>query len=115
MKLYTCSTHYDTSPPTDINPLILQLHEDGKILVLCARDGMVTRIRKRIKEPDYLKPFQEIDCYGLWDLTKDNYEDIVGHRALLNYTAVIFVGPERIDPSFKPLVNTILAEVKSIL
>jgi hypothetical protein len=115
MKLYTCSTHYDTSPPTDINPLILQLHEDGKILVLCAREGMVTRIRNRIKEPGYLNAFQEVDCYGWWDLTPENYDQIVGSKALLSYTAVILIGPERIDPSYKSLVDTVLAEVKSIL
>jgi len=115
MKIYSCSTHYDTSPPTDINPLILQLHEDGKILVLCAREGMVIRIRKRITESGYLKPFQEVHCYGWWDLTGENYENIVGSKALLSYTALVLVGPERIDPSYKPLVDTVLTEVKSIL
>lgn len=108
-RLFHCNTHYNTKPPTDINPLILERYKRSKILVFCARKGMLKRISKMISDLKYPYPDQKIMSCGWWEtdlfeITKGGEVDLI---KLLAYDVIIIVGRERIDKSFLPIVESI--------
>ncbi len=97
-KIYFCSTHYNTLPPVDINPLILRLYPTGQLLAICAREGMKLRIDKMTSSSTYQGP--KIDTIGAWELDK-------AYR-LSAYDAIVVIGKGRIDKQFLPTLNRLL-------
>jgi hypothetical protein len=103
-KLYYCDTNYNTNPPTDINPLILQLHhhKSDNILALCARETMIKRIEKIYENPFNFDCEANIISLGWWDL-KD--EAVLG--VIFECNAVIIIGKKRIDKKYHKLLYTV--------
>jgi hypothetical protein len=104
-KLYYCNTHYTTSPPTDINPLLLQRYPNHKMLVLCAREPMIKRI-------DALC-LPRVLCVGWWDLEEAGLFErgFLCFDELYSYDVVVIIGRDRIDNSF----CSILKQIEHIL
>lgn len=106
-QLYYCKTHYDCEPPVDINPLITRRYPQGKILVLCARDGMVKRISK-LSFAEY--PEINVAPIGWWEFKDygliDQYSHLISTEILDN-DAVVIIGRDRIDPIFHSLLKAV--------
>ena len=95
-KLHYCNTTYTTDPPTDINPLILQLYQEGILLALCARSSMIKRI-DNIKSSDISNLI--ITPMGWWQLVDPGF--------VLNYDVVVIIGRDRVDTKFQPLLEKV--------
>jgi len=92
MRLYYCNTIYKTEPPSDINPLILQKYRDGRVLVLCARDGQKARIQRQ--------KLIGITAFGWWD------PQVQGKAINFSaYNAVVILDKKRIDASYQDLLE----------
>lgn len=94
-RLFYNDTVYGDECPVDISPLILQLYRKEKVLALCAREGMVQRIKALPEEATF---GCQVDVVGWWELDSERYSDLL--VALSGYGAVVIVGRERIDQSF---------------
>jgi len=67
-QLHYCNTLYEYQPPIDINPLLLELYKDKKVLALCARDKMIERITARQQNVVSLfYPNQKLLPMGWWE------------------------------------------------
>jgi hypothetical protein len=87
---------------TDINPLLLELYKERKMLVLCARDGQQKRILAKKLE-------QKVDVVGWWELMEKGFIDDFGSFGFLySYDVIVVLDPPRIHPSFKPLYSKVL-------
>lgn len=105
--LYQCETHYDQQPPIDINPLLLHLYKKNKMLVICTREGMKTRIQEMRVKNDYVGP--ELVVCGIWELDKCGlFEEGVLIRSILeSFDAVVLIGKNRAHPAYQPLIHFI--------
>jgi len=81
------------------------------MLVLAARDGQQTRIRKMILS---WRPGDEIpeklDVLGWWDLGQENFIDDFGgfrYNKLQEYDAVVILTPERVHDMFQNVMKTV--------
>lgn len=110
-SLHYCNTHYDCTPPLDINPLILRRFPEGNILVLCAREGMVKRISHGANIWPYNQyPDQSVVALGWWEAQDFDLVDSRGYlhpEDLLAQDAVVIVGRDRIDPMFHGLLAAV--------
>jgi hypothetical protein len=103
MYIHYCNTHYDISPPIDINPLILQRFSDKVILVLCARDGQVKRINNlTVRNPD----LTVIPC-GWWNLQEFQIfrEGKINRDVLNTFDVIVILDRTRIHKTFMPHVE----------
>lgn len=100
-KVHYCETNYSHEPPIDVNPLIWQAYPKGKILILCAREGMKKRIKSLQKE--------NIDIVGWWELDKYNLViyNCLNREKLLSYTTVVIIGRNRIHEIYRKLLNLV--------
>lgn len=97
--IHYCNTNYNTSPPTDINPLLLQRYKASHILVLCAREQMVDRINEMIGLRE-TPTDQNICPIGWWDLDSEE-------TSIEDFDVVIIVGKTRIDERFHEMLKVI--------
>lgn len=107
-KLYYCETHYNIKPPMDINPLLLRLYKNNKMLVICTREGMKTRIEKFKRSDEYHGP-EELSVCGIWELEKAGLieEGVFIKDIFETYDAIVIIGRERAHDSYKPLLRMI--------
>ena len=97
-KLYYCNTVYSCKPPSDINPLILQKYKGKSILVLCCRDGQMTRIDKLALNNVY--------HYGWWKLKDIGFVDedgYIDYEELDQWDLVVILDKKRIQEIYLPL------------
>lgn len=97
-RLHFCETHYSVKPPVDINPLVLELYKDKKVLAICAKQQMVDRI-------DKLEIPRLLAC-GWWEVEEiDLYpQGYLDYSELFSYDVVVVIGRKRIDEKFWPLL-----------
>lgn len=100
-RLHYCTTFYpDEGCPVDISPLLYQLYRGQRLLVMCAREGMVKRLLS-------LTPDQTHGCQlralGWWDLDPEDYGKLL--TSLMDYAAVIIVGRDRIADEYLKLAQ----------
>ena len=104
-ELFYCNTIFGVSPPSDINPLILQRYRGKKILVLCCREGQLIRLRRLQINPETLL----LAC-GWWDAKEAGIvteEGFLNKKELLNWDVVVILCRERIQDLYLPLLLSI--------
>lgn len=108
-KLYCCNTHYNTKPPIDINPLILQKYKDGRILAFCAREGTVKRIATMVSTNSFPYPNLQLSAYGWWEINKIDLlaGNQVNHSKLVSYDAIVIINKYRIHEKYLYIVNQV--------
>lgn len=114
-KVHTCETHYNVKPPVDINPLLLQVYgKKDKLLVLCAREGMVQRISMMKENDGYKGP--KLEVVGVWDaIDKEIFVNGKANVALLKkFNAVVIIGKSRAYEGYKAILDSVERAVKSI-
>ena len=117
-RLHYCNTIYDYNPIQDVNPLILQRYFDGQVLVLCAREGQVTRVNKMLASNDYSYTDQVVLCYGWWDVSNMGLFLPTGELVpdeLMSYDAVVILDRHRIDPIFLEILDVVETACKTLL
>jgi signal recognition particle GTPase len=109
MELYYCNTHYNTFPPVDINPLLLRKYSNEKILVICARQGMIKRIDNASQVRAETYPKQSVVTCGAWELETKGLvtPQGVNRIRLSEYDVIIVVGRTRIASQFIPQIKKI--------
>lgn len=91
--LHTCETIYsDHGEISDINPLLLQRYRGKRLLVICARDAQVFRIKEK---------YPDIPVFGWWEAAF--FKKVDEHLAKSD--VVILVGRSRIDELFDSIVT----------
>lgn len=112
--LYYSDTDYDIQPPEDISLFLLRLYRGRRMLAICAREGMQQRIRKMIKEENYVGP--EIVTAGVWDLDEVDVlntsevsipKTTVIPALLKSFDVVVLVGKDRVHEDYKYIVEMI--------
>lgn len=88
-------TGYIIDVPKD---LLEQWASEGPVYILCARYGQVVRINKTLVDKN-----NPIKVEGWWTLTNRMEGKPLSSIAALfsDYRHIIFMDPERVDPSFK--------------
>jgi len=110
-RIYHCNTVYNSDPPSDINPLILEVYKWKLKAVFCARDAQVTRIKKLCEEDELLR--DTLFIYGWWEmkerdcLDKDGFLEPYFLNELRGIDLIVILDKDRIDPAFKGLMYTI--------
>ena len=115
-RLHTCNSNYQFNPPQDINPLLLQLYEKQKILVLAARDAQQKRIKKTVLSwgPKDTVP-KKLDVIGWWELGQEDFLDDFGafkYNKFLEYDAVVVLSPDRVHNIFQKAMTDIMNFIK---
>ena len=111
-KLYFCETHYNSKPPIDINPLILQRYKNNNICALCAREGTKIRINK-LRNLGLIPNVKGI--YGIWEL---KYEDFLLENGCLKdyiknmYDVFVVIGKNRVYKEYSFLLKKITNAIK---
>lgn len=81
---------YNYLIPIDIAPSLLTDLLGNKILIVCAREGMIMRLNSCLSQ-NPLYQGQEFDVMGIWEVKLDNIAKLVH-----NYQKVVIVGKSRI-------------------
>lgn len=97
--IHYCNTNYQTQPPVDINPLILQRYKSAHILVLCAREQMVSRIEEMI-ETNGTSIDQNICPMGWWQLS-------LQEESIDDFDVIVIVGKDRVDERFHEMMKVV--------
>jgi len=95
-------------PPQDINCLLLQKYKDNNILILCAREGMINRINKVVK--NILLSKNNITIAGIWgikDIKLIRNDNIFDYDLLSTYNPIFICGKSRIDSNMYPIYELI--------
>ena len=106
--IHYCNTNYNVSPICDLNPLLFERYKRHTFLVICAREGMVTRIQGR--EHEITTFMQSITATGWWNLMDNNHVDDEGNidrEFLAGFDVVVIVGKDRIDERYKSIVESV--------
>jgi len=108
MPIHYCDTIYESDPITDINPLLLRRYKKENILVICTRDGMVTRINDRMAEFEEAYPDQSLNVIGIWELEPSFVETgFVDLDFVFDHYVIIIVGKDRVHKRYEPIIEQI--------
>lgn len=91
--VYT-ETDYNHLIPIDIPPSVLESLLGKKVLVVCSREGMCTRLNACLSE-NPLYQGQAFEIQGVWDLKIDKVRKLVQ-----TYQVVVVVGRSRVSDYF---------------
>jgi hypothetical protein len=108
-KLYYCNTIYGVSPPSDVNPLILQRHSRDKILIFCAREGQLIRLNNKVKNDSQYKNIHLLVC-GWWEFQVLGLIDKaiqLNIEELNRWDVFVILNRARIDKVFTPILSLI--------
>jgi hypothetical protein len=112
-KLYYNNTIYpkdreDIHLISDVNPLLFQRYPTSQILIICAREGQVIRLRKLLIDKYAHCPYL---CLGWWDLFAldlTKAPDVIDTQVLCTYDVVVILDKERIDERFSSLFQQVI-------
>ena len=105
-KLYYCNTIYNANPISDVNPLILQRYQREKILIFCAREQQVQRIKNNTSAEDE----NRILVLGWWEMKDMGFiTETYGlnFKEIDKWDIIVIVSKARIDPLFSSLLRVV--------
>lgn len=108
-KLYFCNTIYSCEPPNDINPLLLELYKEKKMLVLCARDRQANRIKKLLETEDFKG--RQVYPIGWWEFEENGLfteKGDINYQVLTMVDCIVVLDKERVGEPFVPALKAIL-------